>query len=52
MQEWILEIITNFNGLIDTYAEPEYKEKWKVKYKIEVSHLALQRTSGDLTWIS
>ncbi|MDE1838285.1 MAG: elongation factor EF-2 [Thaumarchaeota archaeon] len=30
MQEWLLEIITNFNRLIDIYAEPEYKEKWKV----------------------
>jgi elongation factor 2 len=30
MQEWLLEIITNFNHLIDIYAEPEYKEKWKV----------------------
>jgi elongation factor 2 len=30
MQEWLVEIITNFNRLIDIYAEPEYKEKWKV----------------------
>ncbi len=30
MQEWLLEIVTNFNRLIDIYAEPEYKEKWKV----------------------
>jgi elongation factor 2 len=30
MQEWLLEIITNFNRLVDIYAEPEYKEKWKV----------------------
>lgn len=30
MQEWLLEIINNFNHLIDIYAEPEYKEKWKV----------------------
>ncbi len=30
MQEWLLEIITNFNRLIDIYAEPEYKDKWKV----------------------
>ena len=30
MQEWLLDIITNFNRLIDIYAEPEYKEKWKV----------------------
>jgi elongation factor 2 len=30
MQEWLVDIITNFNRLIDIYAEPEYKEKWKV----------------------
>lgn len=30
MQEWLLEIVNNFNRLIDIYAEPEYKEKWKV----------------------
>ena len=24
------EVVSNFNQLIDTYAEPEYKEKWKV----------------------
>ncbi|NHI03048.1 Translation elongation factor 2 [Candidatus Nitrosotalea sp. TS] len=30
MQEWLLEIVTNFNRLIDIYAEPEYKDKWKV----------------------
>lgn len=30
MQEWLVEIITNFNRLIDIYAEPEYKELWKV----------------------
>ncbi len=30
MQEWLLEIITNFNRLIDIYAEPEYRDKWKV----------------------
>ncbi|MGI0087551.1 MAG: elongation factor EF-2 [Nitrosotalea sp.] len=30
MQEWLSEIITNFNRLIDIYAEPEYKDKWKV----------------------
>ncbi len=30
MQAWLLDIITNFNRLIDIYAEPEYKEKWKV----------------------
>src|SRR5581483_2003941 len=30
MQEWLLEIVNNFNRLIEIYAEPEYKEKWKV----------------------
>jgi elongation factor 2 len=30
MQEWLANIITTFNGLIDTYAEPEYRDKWKV----------------------
>jgi elongation factor 2 len=30
MQEQLAALVANFNGLIDTYAEPEYKEKWKV----------------------
>ena len=30
MQEWLATIISDFNNLIDTYAEPEYKDKWKV----------------------
>ncbi len=30
MQEWLLEIISNFNRLIEIYAEPEYREEWKV----------------------
>ncbi|HEU17063.1 MAG TPA: elongation factor EF-2 [Nitrososphaeria archaeon] len=30
MQKWLGNIIADFNRLIDTYAEPEYKEKWKV----------------------
>jgi len=30
MQEWLANIVSTFNGLIDTYAEPEYREKWKV----------------------
>ena len=30
MQETLANVISNFNGLIDIYAEPEYKEKWKV----------------------
>ena len=30
MQEWLAGIISDFNRLIDIYAEPEFKEKWKV----------------------
>ncbi|MDE1762936.1 MAG: elongation factor EF-2 [Thaumarchaeota archaeon] len=30
MQEWLVEIINNFNRLIEIYAEPEYRDKWKV----------------------
>ena len=30
MQETLAQLVSNFNGLIDTYADPEYKEKWKV----------------------
>ncbi|MBA4718359.1 MAG: elongation factor EF-2 [Nitrosopumilus sp.] len=30
MQQQLAEVVSNFNQLIDTYAEPEYKEKWKV----------------------
>ncbi len=30
MQKWLSNIIAHFNQLIDIYAEPEYKEKWKV----------------------
>lgn len=30
MQDWLANIISTFNSLIDTYAEQEYKEKWKV----------------------
>lgn len=30
MQKWLSNIIAHFNQLIDLYAEPEYKEKWKV----------------------
>ena len=30
MQETLAGVVSNFNQLIDTYAEPEYKEKWKV----------------------
>ena len=30
MQEQLAALVASFNGLIDTYAEPEYKDKWKV----------------------
>jgi len=30
MQETLATVVANFNELIDTYAEEEYKEKWKV----------------------
>ncbi len=30
MQESLAGVVANFNQLIDTYAEDEYKEKWKV----------------------
>ncbi|GFN42013.1 MAG: elongation factor 2 [Marine Group I thaumarchaeote] len=30
MQEALAKVVSDFNGLIDTYGEPEYKEKWKV----------------------
>jgi elongation factor 2 len=30
MQVWLADIVSDFNALIDAYAEPEYKEKWKV----------------------
>ena len=30
MQETLAEVVLNFNQLVDTYAEPEFKDKWKV----------------------
>ena len=30
IQQWLSNIIAEFNKLIDIYAEPELKEKWKV----------------------
>ena len=30
MQETLASVVSNFNQLVDTYAEDEYKEKWKV----------------------
>ncbi|MCA9820830.1 MAG: GTP-binding protein, partial [Nitrosarchaeum sp.] len=30
MQQTLASVVSEFNQLVDTYAEPEYKEKWKV----------------------
>lgn len=30
MQQWIAKIVSDFNNLVETYAEPELKDKWKV----------------------
>jgi elongation factor 2 len=30
MQAWLSNIVSDFNRLIDIYAEPEFKKKWKV----------------------
>jgi len=30
MQAWLANIVNEFNNLIEIYAEPEYKQKWKV----------------------
>src|SRR5579864_6460230 len=30
MQQWIGKIVSDFNNLIETYAEPQLKDKWKV----------------------
>src|SRR5712692_9464868 len=30
MQKWLLNIVNEFNRLVDTYAEPQYKQAWKV----------------------
>ncbi len=30
MQKWLMNIINHFNQLVDIYAEPELKDKWKV----------------------
>ena len=30
MQEWLFAIVRDFNRLVETYAEPEYRQKWKV----------------------
>jgi len=33
MQSWLGEIVSEFNQLITIYAEPEYREKWKVSIR-------------------
>ena len=30
MQDWLFNIVKDFNRLVETWAEPEYKEIWKV----------------------
>ena len=30
MQETLANVVSNFNQLVETYAEPEYREEWKV----------------------
>jgi elongation factor 2 len=30
MQEWLFGIVKDFNRLVEIYAEPEYRQKWKV----------------------
>lgn len=30
MQQTLASVVSNFNQLLDTYAEPEYRDKWKV----------------------
>lgn len=30
MQQWIGKIVSDFNNLVETYAEPELKDRWKV----------------------
>ncbi len=30
MQKWLANVISDFNKLIDVYAEPEYRDKWRV----------------------
>src|SRR5207247_7892878 len=39
IQERIARIIKDFNGLLDLYAEPEFKEKWKVNFEIGRAHV-------------
>jgi len=39
MQSWLANIIGDFNQLIDAYAEPEFRDKWKVN--IQQSNVAL-----------
>jgi elongation factor 2 len=47
IQERIGRIITEFNRLIELYAEPEYREKWKVSFAANT--VAMRRIGGDST---
>src|SRR3712207_8332530 len=38
MQKWLSNIIAEFNRLVDLYAEPEIKEKWKVSIQRSEEH--------------
>jgi elongation factor 2 len=31
MQKWLFNIVADFNRLVETHAEPQYRELWKVK---------------------
>ncbi|RLE75350.1 MAG: elongation factor EF-2, partial [Thermoprotei archaeon] len=33
IQQRFVEIVKDFNGLIDLYAEPQFRDKWKVDFK-------------------
>ena len=51
MQAQLAEVVSTFNQLVDTYAEPEYKEKWKVSIQDASVTLALLKIDGQLTLI-
>ena len=47
MQETLASVVANFNELIDTYAEEEFKEKWKVS----INSLKLATTVASVSCI-
>ena len=49
IQERIGRIITEFNRLIELYAEPEYREKWKVSFARTQLPWVLPKIVGDST---